>query len=223
MNIEQEIFKKKNILFDQLIPYGFTKVKDQYFISKNILNDSFRIDVTITAPHTVKGKIYDLSFNEEYPNFRISNERGAFVNKVRTEFITFLNDICSKCTTSNYFITPQANRLTNLIIKEFNNYPEFLWEKDQTSGVFRNTQTKKWYGLIMNIDQSKIMSGHGAIEILNLKLAEDKIKQLLKRPGFYKAYHMNKEKWLTISLNDSVSDDEIMNYLKESYNYSTHK
>ena len=34
MNIEEEIFKKRVILFDKLIPYGFTKEGNDYLISK---------------------------------------------------------------------------------------------------------------------------------------------------------------------------------------------
>ena len=219
MNIEQELFKKSIINPSKLITYGFTKSNKEYHISKNILNNSFRIDITITLPNTIKGHIYDLDFNEEYTNFRVTNQVGEFVSKIREEFTNFLLDIKNNCTDSTYFITPQANRITSLIIKEFNVYPEFPWE-DDTSGIFRNPTSQKWYGLIMYIDKNKLTKEHKMIEVLNLKLDEEEIKQLLKRKGFYKAYHMNKTKWITITLDDTLEDEEIMTYIKESHSYT---
>ena len=61
MNIEEEVFKKRIILFDKLIPYGFTKEGNNYLISKTILNSSFRIDVKISKSGKVEGHIYDLA------------------------------------------------------------------------------------------------------------------------------------------------------------------
>ena len=62
--------------------------------------------------------------------------------------------------------------------------------------------------------------GNEDIEIINIKLDENKIVKLLNRKGFYKAYHMNKKYWITINLDDTISDEEIMNYIEESYKYS---
>lgn len=217
MNIENEIFKKSVIEYNKLINYGFSKIDNKYTISKNILNNSFRIDIEIKDNGEVIGKIFDLSFEEEYKNFRIENQVGEFVNSVRKEFENFLIDIRNNCTTSSYFIFNQSNRIANLIIEKFGNTPEFLWERNPGYGIFRNQKNNKWYAAILNIDKSKIdKKSNGEIEILNVKLDENKVKELLKKPGFFKAYHMNKEKWITIILNDTISDDEIMNYISES-------
>ena len=70
----------------------------------------------------------------------------------------------------------------------------------------------------MNINISKIESGNKEIEIINVKLNRDKIQKLLNKKGFYKAYHMNKIDWITIILNDTVSDLDIIELIDESYN-----
>lgn len=220
MNIENEIFKKSTIVYDKLISYGFNKLDKKYTISKKILNDSFRVDVEIWNNGVVRGKIIDLSFNEEYTNYRIENQTGEFSNKIRKEFEDILLDIKKNCTTTNYFITSQANRIANLIIKKYNDTPEFAWSKFPGYGIFRNSNNDKWYGLIMNINKSKIDSGNEEVEILNVKLDEEKIKVLLSRKGFYKAYHMNKDNWITILLDDTIQDEEIMNYIEESHKFT---
>ncbi len=220
MNIEQEIFKKCTINFEKLIPYGFKKEEDKYTLSKNILDNSFRVNIEVSENGNISGKVYDLSFDEEYTNFRVSSQMGEFVSKVREEFEGILIDIRDNCSIKHYFIKEQSNRIANLVIKTYGDTPEFIWTKFPGYGIFRNPTNAKWYALIMNIDKSKIDDGSGEIEVINLKLDEEKIKQLLKRKSFYKAYHMNKENWITIILDDTLKDEEIMSLIEESHKFT---
>ena len=68
----------------------------------------------------------------------------------------------------------------------------------------------------MNINESKLNNGSEDIEIINVKLDKDKILSLLNKKGFYKAYHMNKNNWISIILNDTLKDDEIFKLIDES-------
>ena len=43
MLIEEEIFQKTSIDFDKLESFGFQLKENEYFISKNILNDTFKM------------------------------------------------------------------------------------------------------------------------------------------------------------------------------------
>ena len=76
---------------------------------------------------------------------------------------------------------------------------------------------KKWYSIIMNISSDKLNKEIGEVEIINLKLDENEITELLKEKGFYKAYHMNKKDWISIILNDTLEDKEIFSLIDESY------
>ena len=40
---------------------------------------------------------------------------------------------------------------------------------------------------------------------------------LLDEKGFFPAYHMNKENWITVSLNGSVADDKIKMLIDMSF------
>lgn len=221
--IEDEIFKRNKINFDKLLEYGFKKDKKSYKYSKKIINDTFRVDITIDYHQKVKGKIYELAFEEEYTNHRIKNQNGEFVNKIRIEFENILNDIKKKCTTTEYFISEQANTITKLIKKKYNHIPEFIWERFPGYGIFRNPNNKKWYALIVNINKSKLDNEAREVEIINLKLKESKIQELLKRKGFYQAYHMDKKNWISIILDNTVKDDEIMKYIEESHKLTEKK
>ncbi len=219
MNMEKDIFKKSTILYNKLIPYGFTKIKDDYLYSQNILGDTFRIDIIISH-NEITSHIYDLTFNAEYTNYRNENIQGEFVNSIREELTKLLQSIKKECTTTTYFYSNQANRLCQMIYDKYADLPEFPWEKSDDSGIFRNPKTKKWYGLVMRIDKSKIKQGKGAVEIINLKLDPDKITELVKLPGFYPAYHMNKTHWITITLDDTITDEELMQYVLMSHKFT---
>ena len=183
--------------------------------------DSFRADIVIDEKGTVSGKIYDLSVDDEYTNFRIENEVGQFVNSIREEYRNILQDIVKNCSKKLYFVKEQANRITKLIMDMYSDEPEFVWEKYPNDGIFRNSNNGKWYGLIMNIDKSKIdKNASGEVEVINVKLDIDKIPSLLENKGFYPAYHMNKKNWITIILDDTLSDEKIMECIKESHRFT---
>ena len=221
MNIETEIFKKAHVNFDKLEKYGFIKKSGEYKYSKIFMEGAFRADIIVDSKGVLTGKVIDLAFNEEYISLRIENNNGKFVSNVRKEYKNILEDIKNNCFENNYFIFPQANRITKLIIETYGDNPEYAWEKFPGFGIFRNPNNKKWYALIMSIDKSKLSSKeNGEVEIINVKTDSTKISNLLKKQGFYPAYHMNKQNWISIILDDTIEDDEIFNYIKESHKYT---
>ena len=220
MSIESEIFKRALTDFERLKKYGFIKENDVYKYSKEFMN-SFRADIIVDEKGAVTGKIYDLNVEDEYVNFRIEGQTGKFVSGVREEYKKILRDIKEHCFQNLYFITGQANRIAKLIIETYHDEPEFVWEKFPGYGVFRNPGNEKWYGVIMNIDRSKIdKKSSGEAEVINLKLDDEEIPVLLKKKGFYPSYHMNKKNWITIILDDTLSDEDIMKYVTISHKYT---
>ena len=161
-----------------------------------------------------------MSFGDEYVNYRIEEQTGEFVNTIRALFEEFLIDIRTNCAITNYFVFDQTNRIVKLIIDKYHDEPEFPWDDSTEDGIFRNPNNAKWYALIMTINKNKLDGEDREVEVLNLKLDENKIPDLIKKKGFYRAYHMNKKKWITILLDDTVSDDEIMEYVTESHAFS---
>ena len=216
MNIESEIFKKSKVIINKLVKYGFKKEKDNYVYETLFFNDSFKAIIKVNKDGKVIGGVIDIESNEEYLGLRIEGLSG-FANKVKEEYIKILNDIKEKCFEEKYFIFDQSNRITKYIKDKYNNDPEFLWDKYDGSGVFRNTNSGKWYGIIMNVDISKLDKGSGEIEVLNVKLDENKIPELIKQKGYYEAYHMNKKYWISIILNDTLSDEDIISLIDESF------
>ena len=218
MKIEEEIFKTYILNENKLIKYGFIKEKDTYKYSIKFMDDTFRANIIINKDGKVEGKVFDLDAESEYTNFRVENITGSFALTIKEEYQNILKDIRNNCFDKKYFIFKKTNKLAELIINKYKVTPEFLWEKNPTFGVFRNKKSEKWFAIIMNIDKSKIIPNqNGEIEILNLKL--DDINYL-KRKGIYPAYHMNKKSWVSIILDGTLTDEEIMKLVDISYELS---
>ncbi len=222
MDIEKSLFLKYVVDYDKLVTYGFIKEKDKktYCYFKNILEDTFQIKVEVVEGLVI-GKVYDLELEDEYINFRVENNIGEFAGKIRDEFEKVLIDIRNNCFNKEFFIGTQTNRISDVLIKKYGDIPSFEWDSYKDFGVFKNKITKKWYALIMNIDKEKLGEGSGNVEIINVKINPSKIEALLKKDGFYPAYHMNKKYWISIILDESIKDEEILSLIEESYEYAS--
>ncbi len=216
----EDLFKRFVVDFGEVEKYGFDRANDGFVLERNILNNSFLVKIEITSEGVISYKVFDKDFGEEYVNYKFEEQHGEFVDKIREELRKVLLDVRKACFSERLFLVQQANRISDLIYKRYGNQAEFLWESSPNFGVFRNGSSKKWYAIIMNIKRSKIDSGNDEVEIINIKLDSKKIPLFLERKGFYKAYHMNKKNWISILLDGSVSDGEIMELVGESYELS---
>ena len=211
--MEEEVFRKCIFLKEKLLEYGFINKSNYLYYEKEILNNEFKI--IITYDNKIIGKIIDNTTNEEYINYRIDSYIGEFVNSIRNEYIELLKDIKEKCTIENNFLYAQTNRINKKIYDLYQDKPLFLWDDD--NAVYRNKDNNKWYGIIMPINKNKISNENKKVEVMNIKLPPEKIEELLKREGFYKAYHMNKKYWITIILDDTLTDQEIIELINIIY------
>ncbi len=217
MKIEEELFKKYRVDFDRLIDYGFSLKDDLYYLSKFIFDGDFEVIISISKDGILNAKIFDKSFGEEYLNHNISSITGEFVNRIRQEYEDLLIDIRNNCFDKLPFIFDQTNRIVKMIEKQYQDVPEFVFKDDDNDGIFRNQNSNKWYGIIMKINGEKIGLDNREIEVINVKLKQELILDLLLEKGYYKAYHMNKKYWISIVLDDTLTDQEIMSCIEMSH------
>lgn len=220
MTIEQNIFQRAQVDFNQLANYGFKKSGNSWLCTKTFMSGDFKAVVRVDANGNVSGDVYETDSDEIYIPLRVESMAVGFAGTVRKEYEKILEDIKAHCCYLNYFIHPQANRLSSKIYERYGDKPVFPWN-DFSGGVFKNPNNGKWYALIMNIDFAKLdKKRSGKVEVVNIKLNEDKILELHKQEGFYPAYHMNKKNWISIVLNDTVSDDMLFILLDESHAFT---
>lgn len=111
--------------------------------------------------------------------------------------------------------------------ENYNAESDYPWLKYPNYEVFRHSNNRKWFALIMDIPKNKLgLPGTDIIDVVNFKCDPLLIGSLLKEAGFFPAYHMNKESWITVALDKSVNDDTIKMLLDMSYDATalkTHK
>lgn len=224
MSIEENIFKRAVFDIAKLESYGFIKKGSIYSYSREFLNGDFRAEIMVSAAGVLTGEVYDVVGDDVYFPLRVDDMAVGYVGEVRAAYEAVLTDIRDKCCRLNYFAAAQTNRICAALFSQYGDTPDFPWEKYPDCGVFRNPDNAKWYALIMTIDRSKLDAKQsGEVEIINLKLNEEKIPDLVKRTGFYPAYHMNKKSWLTVTLDDTLSDEQILELLNESHAFTLGK
>lgn len=220
MNIEEEIFKKTKSNTKSLLLYGFHKEKENYIYTQKLMNNTMKVEIKATLNGIVQGKIYDLDTKEEYTNFRVKNIIGDFANAVKEEYQNILKDIALHCFIKEHFIFEQSNRISSKIKEKYHINPEFLWQNFPGYGVFRNKKSNKWFAIIMNLDKSKLQKEKTeVVEVLNVKL-NDRVKEYIQQEGIYPAYHLSKKNWVSIILDDTLTDDEVMKLIAISYDLS---
>ncbi|MGM0146883.1 MmcQ/YjbR family DNA-binding protein [Enterococcus sp. AZ162] len=92
----------------------------------------------------------------------------------------------------------------------FGKFPDYI--------VFRHQSTGKWFGLIVSVEKDKLgIEGEGQVPLVNVKADPEIISILKKSKGYYPAYYMNKQHWISVALNGAVTEKQLFYILKESY------
>ena len=87
---------------------------------------------------------------------------------------------------------------------------ERLWASFPNYLVFRNPRNKKWFGIIGDVERSKLkLEGTGKVDVLVIKSDPLLIGSLIKNEGFLPAYHMNKESWVSVLLDGSAKAEDV--------------
>ncbi|MNM63649.1 hypothetical protein D3C81_750220 [compost metagenome] len=102
--------------------------------------------------------------------------------------------------------------------KAFDVEPDYPFEKFPHYAVLRHGGDDKWFALIMDVDRQRLgLDGEDKVDVIDIKCPPEKIDQLRRSEGFLPAYHMNKEHWITVLLDGSVSLGEVKRLLGESF------
>ena len=115
-------------------------------------------------------------------------------------------------------------RQTNIVVKhiesEYGANPEFLWP-DRYPGyaVFRHNDNKKWFALVATISSKSLgLKEDKTIDVINLKFDKNQTYDFAETSDhIFPAYHMNKNNWITIILDNALEDNAIFELVKKSY------
>lgn len=112
----------------------------------------------------------------------------------------------------------------NLIFDEYSVEPEFPWPDAPDACVFRHSDNRKWFAIIMTVKNSSLgIKKEGHTDCINVKIIPEDIYDLLEFEGILPAYHMNKKHWITILLDGSVNTKLIAKLLDTSFELTKKK
>ena len=218
--MEERIFERKKIVRERALAYGFRPLGAELVFSRDFFAGDFRAEVRVSPDGTVTGRVIDKMNDEDYAPLRAESMRGAYVSSVRAAYEKILREIADACCDETFFASEQANRIARAVKDRYGVLPDFPFDdgKDRTAGVFRHTDSGRWFGLIMRVKKS-VLTGETSperIDVMNLKAEPAAIPELWKTDGVYPAYHMNRKYWISVALDGRLSDEAVTALIKES-------
>ena len=217
-DLETLVFEKSRINEAKLEAFGFLKSEYGYVIRIPFHDGEFRADITVRKDGTVHGTVIETEMEEEYLPLRVASQTSAFVSTIRQEYYDLLCRIREEAFDDQLFVSSQANRLAERIITQWNDAYDRPFERAKESVVFRVPGSQHWYGLVMRVERNKICGGDDStlVEIINLKADDSEQEKLICETGIYPAWHMNKKKWISVLLDDTLKDDRIFSLIRTS-------
>ena len=216
-----EIFKSYQLNQEKACAYGLVENSGVWIYSCQILQGDFVMTVSITADN-VSFQVFDQETGDLYPQVYMESFKGSFVASVREACLEILYQIRKACFEVQDFICPQTKRIMTQVQEKYGNQLEYLWEKSPDTAVLRHEGNQKWYAVWMKISWNKLEKGReGQVEAVNLK--HDQVADLLSKKGIYPAFHMNKRYWISVVLDDTLSDEEVLGLMEKSCNLTLKK
>ncbi len=213
----ESIFHHKKRIPRKLTVYGFLEENGQILYREDILNGEFTLTVRILEDETVDTDLIEKENGEPYVLYK-TNASGTFVGEVRTAVGQVLEEIAEHCYETVVFRSRQAQMVIEFIRNTYGDELEFLWSKSPGNAVWRRKDSQKWYGTILTIAGNKVgLETSDIVEIIDLRMKKEQAEEVLARKHYYPGWHMNKKSWYTIVLDGSVSDEELLRGIQESY------
>lgn len=213
------LFSTQVVDFNLLADFGFIKQPDQtYTYQTTIMNGAFQVNITVFSNKQIETDIIDLDMNEPYHAI-YANNRSGYVTEVRQAYTEVLEDFTGRCCQEMPFLSAQMNRMAAKIADSFGDSWDKPFENAKEYSSYR--VAGKWYALIYSAKGEKFegiakSKKDKDFEAVNLKVNPKDMAELLALEGVYPAYHMSKKSWVTVLLEDGLSDQVLWTLLSDS-------
>lgn len=212
-----EIFAQKKPCPDRLITYGFELRDGVYRYTCSLMDGDFQLHITVDPLGGVDTSLTESDTDEAYTLYK-TTAQGIYLGQVREAIAAVLQDMADHCFTSSRFRQEQTIQLLAHAAAVYGDQPEFLWETTPQNGILRRADSGKWYAAILTIPKNKLgLDSQQVVEIVNFHATPADVEQLLKRPGIYPGWHMNKKSWYTIILDGSIANEDLFRLMADSY------
>ena len=209
--------EKYRLSDDILINFGFQFEDNILVFKRNILNDVFRMEIKLISTD-FEIEVYDLDFNEVYSLFSVDSASGEIVTAIREEVKDVLEKIlCLESVIYEDVLRYVKERYNSTIVKPFKTNPDIK---------ALVTTKNKWYALFLDVEYSKLQKDSlvdSKVKIVNLKHIPSKISTVIDNRNIFPAYHMNKNHWISVVLNNNIDIEYVKELIRLSYNLANKK
>lgn len=209
--------EKYKLSEDRLIDFGFQFEENILVFQKNILNDAFRMEIRLVSTD-FEIEIYDLDFNEVYSLFSVDSASGEIVTAIREEVKDVLEKIlCLESVIYEDVLRYVKERYNSTTVKPFKTNPDIK---------ALVTTKNKWYALFLDVEYSKLQKDSlvdSKVKIINLKHLSSEVSTVINNRNVFPAYHMNKNHWISVVLDNNIDIEYVKELIELSYNLVNNK
>jgi predicted DNA-binding protein (MmcQ/YjbR family) len=220
---EVKSFEGRDIIPSAAKKFGFKKTDCGYFFERSISDGQFTIKVTISNGKLL-ADVYDVFAEDYYYLHLVEGASGGFVGQVKAEYENLLNEISSTCFKPKFVFGDVGKAVCQYAQKKYSSHLEFLWKDDDKDAILRRGDNKKWYAVFMCIQPKKLgLEGDELLPILDVRAPKEEIANLCDGVNYFKAWHMNKQSWITVVLDGRVNTEVICWLLDMSFDLAATK
>lgn len=211
-------FRNRKLNIGKLMSFGFNEGEEGYIYTADLMDGQMEMTVAVSKSGEVAARVTDKLSGEAYVLHRVAEASGAFVGQIREEYEALLEKISRECFEPDVFKSEQAKEVIAYVWETYGDSLEYLWQKFPDNAVVRRKDNQKWYAAILTVAGRKLgLDSDSPMEILDLRMAPEKLEGVIDNQKYFPGYHMNKKHWVTICLDGRVSFEEIAGRIDESY------
>jgi predicted DNA-binding protein (MmcQ/YjbR family) len=199
------------------LAYGFVK-SDQTFVYEKDLGSGLLIRMKADGSQ-LRADCIDAESKERFVPLYVPGTKGTYVDQVRKAFLSALLLIRNACCIQGGYQLAQTGRIIALVQDHLKISIDHLFAKNPSIGVFHH-EDGRWFAFISPVIRSKVFPGGGDTQTEILVFRTDEKENLLKEKGFGRAWHMNQQRWVSLELNDAISDARILSLLENASDLS---
>ena len=182
-----------------------------------IADGTLALTVTV-ADGTVRAPVTDRLTGDEYTLHLVGSATGAFVSSVRADYERILTAVRDACFPKAYARRSMLADLTDVIRSLYGDEPQYLFERDNETAVWRRKDNGRWYGVAMPLSKRKLgLPSDEVVQTLLLHVDPDELDRIVDGRVYFRGYHMNKKHWMTVCLDGSVGLEELTERIATSY------
>ena len=116
-------------------------------------------------------------------------------------------------------MTTIREQLDTHVKEKYGIEPEILPFSREDYGVYRHTETGKWFAVFILKDRSAFgFPGSGDLEVVSFKIRDRVLADFVEQqPGYLRGYPASNWNWTTAVLDGSIPFEDICRWVDESY------